>query len=80
MRQFSQTFLGKGLFVLIKGDFFLTKGHLANLEGQVEIKSNPSEVIFDTIDSNLKIKIKRALFKKTSDLWTLCLSKTVSDR
>ena len=52
MRQFSQIFLGKGLFVLIKGDFFLTKGHLANLEGQVEIKSTPSEVIFDTIDSN----------------------------
>ena len=52
MRQFSQIFLGKGLFVLIKGDFFLTKGHLANLEGQVEIKSTPSEVISDTIDSN----------------------------
>ena len=45
MRQFSQIFLGKGLFVL-------KKGHLANLEGQVEIKSTPSEVIFDTIDSN----------------------------
>ena len=45
---------GKGLFVSIKGHFSLTKGHLANAEGQVEIKSTSSEVIFDTIDSNLK--------------------------
>ena len=52
MKQFSQIFLGKGLFVSIKGAFFKKKGHLANLEGQVEIKSTPSEVISDTIDSN----------------------------
>ena len=33
-----------------QGHFCLTKGHLANLKGQVEIKSTSSEVIFDTID------------------------------
>ena len=52
MKWFSQIALGKGLFVSIKGHYCLTRGHLANLEGQVEIKSTSSEVIFDTIDLN----------------------------
>ena len=52
MKSFSQIALGKGLFVSIKGHYCLTRGHLANLEGQVEIKSTSSEVIFDTIDLN----------------------------
>ena len=52
MKQCCQIVFGKGLFVSIKGHFSLTKGHLANAEGQVEIKSTSSEVIFDTIDSN----------------------------
>ena len=71
MKYFGQIVPGKGLFVSIKGHFCLRKGHLANVEGQVEIKSTSSEVIFD--------KIKKTLFNKPSDLWMLYLSKTISD-
>ena len=39
MKEFSQIFLGKRLFVSVKGHFCLTIGHLANIEEQVEIKS-----------------------------------------
>ena len=42
MKEFSQIALGKKLFVSIKGKLCLTKGHLANPEGQVEIKSPSS--------------------------------------
>ena len=52
MKEFSQTVLGKGLFVSIKGHLCLTKWHLANPEGQLEIKPLSLKVIFDTIDSN----------------------------
>ena len=53
VKEFSHAVLGKGLFVSIKGHLCLTKGHLANLEGQVEIKSiSWGEVIEDTADSN----------------------------
>ena len=52
MKKISQIVVGKRPFVSIKSHFHLTKGHLANAEGQVEIKSTSSEVIFDTIDSN----------------------------
>ena len=52
MKKIGQIVLGKGLFVSIKGHFCLTKGHLADLEGQAEIKFISSEVIFDTIYSN----------------------------
>ena len=52
MKEFIQIVLGKGLFLSIKGHLCLTKEHLANLEGQVEMQSTSSEFIFDTIDSN----------------------------
>ena len=52
VKEFSHAVLGKGLFVSIKGHLCLTKGHLAKLEGQVEIKSISWEVIVDTVDSN----------------------------
>ena len=39
MKEFTQIVLEKGLFVSIKGHFYLTKGHLANPEEQVEMKS-----------------------------------------
>ena len=52
MKYFSQIVLGKGLFASIKGHFCLTKGQLANVEEQVEIKFTSSEVIVDTIDLN----------------------------
>ena len=42
IKTISQIVLGKGLFVSIKTHFYLTKGHLANVEGQVEIKSTSS--------------------------------------
>ena len=45
-KEFNEIVLGKGFFVC------LTKGHSVNLEGQVEIRTTSSEVIFDTIDSN----------------------------
>ena len=52
MKEFSQIVLGKGLSVSIKVHLCLTKGHLANPEGQVEIQSTSSEDSFDNIDSN----------------------------
>ena len=39
MKKISQIVVGKRPFVSIKSHFHLTKGHLANAEGQVEIKS-----------------------------------------
>ena len=51
-KEFSQIVLGKELFVSIKGHLRLTKGHLANPEGQVEIKAPSLDFIFDTVDSN----------------------------
>ena len=80
MKKISQIVLGKGLFVSIKGHFCLTKGHLANVERQLEIKSTSSEVILILPIKIKKKKSKRAFFNKASDLWTLYLSKTVSDR
>ena len=52
MKEFSQIVLGNEFFLSIKGHLCLTKGCLPNPEGQVEIKSLSSEVVFDTIDSN----------------------------
>ena len=52
MKEFSQIVLGKRLFVSIKGYLCLTKGHLVNPEGRVEIECRSSEVAFDTFDSN----------------------------
>ena len=63
MKDFSQTVLQKGLFVSIKGHLCLTKGHLDNPEGQMEIKSTSSEIIFDANNSNRKNYSNRALFK-----------------
>ena len=39
MKYFSQIVLGKGLFVSIKDYLSVTKGHLTNVEGLLEIKS-----------------------------------------
>ena len=50
MKEFSQTVLGKGLFVSIKEHLCLTKGQLDYPERQKEIQSTSSEVIFNTID------------------------------
>ena len=81
MKYFSQIVLGKELFASIKGHFCLTKGQLANVEEQVEIKFTSSEVIVDTIDLNQQNKnSKMTLFNKAFDLWMLYLSKTDSDR
>ena len=54
MKDFSQTVLRKGLFVSIKGHLCLTKGHLDNPEGQMEIKPTSSEIIFDANNSDRK--------------------------
>ena len=51
MKGFSEIGLGKGIFISIKGHLRLTKERLGNPEGQREIKSPSSELIFDTIDS-----------------------------
>ena len=45
MKEFSQNVLGKQLFVSIKEHICLTKRHLANLEGQVDIK-HPHRKLF----------------------------------
>ena len=63
MKDFSQTALRKGLFISIKGHLCLTKGHLDNPEGQMEIKSSASEIIFDANNSDRKNNSKRTLFK-----------------
>ena len=63
MKDFSQTALRKGLFISIKGHLCLTKGHLDNPEGQMEIKSSSSEIIFDANNSDRKNNSKRTLFK-----------------
>ena len=39
MKEFFQIVVQKGLFASIKGCLCLTKGHLDNPEGQVEVKS-----------------------------------------
>ena len=63
MKDFSQTALRIGLFISIKGHLCLTKGHLDNPEGQMEIKSSSSEIIFDANNSDRKNNSKRTLFK-----------------
>ena len=75
MKEFNKIALGKGLFHSMKGRLCLTKGQLANPEGQVEIKS-PSLILLIQIK---KKKSKRALFNIASNLWILYLSKPVPD-
>ena len=54
MKEISQIFFAEELVVSIKGCLCLTQGQLANLKGQVEIKSTSSKVTFDTNASNSK--------------------------
>ena len=46
MKELDQTVLQKGLFTSIKGYFYLTKGHLDNPEGHVEVESSPNRKLF----------------------------------
>ena len=60
MKELNEIVLGKGLFVSIKGPLCLTKGHLGDQEGQVEIKyRNLSKFSLDTFDSNRYVEGKR---------------------
>ena len=38
MKELNEIVLGEGIFISIKGQVCLTKGHLGNQEGQVEVK------------------------------------------
>ena len=75
MKKISQIVVGKRPFVSIKSHFHLTKGHLANAEGQVEIKSTRKKFLIILNQKKKKKKMKRPLFNKVSDLCTLYLSK-----
>ena len=39
MKELNQNILGKGLFAAVKGHLCLTKGHLDNPEGPMEVES-----------------------------------------
>ena len=53
MKEFNQIALGKGLLHSMKDRLCLTKGQLANPEGQVEIKS-PSLILLIQIKKKIK--------------------------
>ena len=52
MKELNGIAFGKGLFVSIKEQLCMTKGHMYDQEGQVVIAFPSSEVVFDTFDSN----------------------------
>ena len=80
MKEFSQIVHGKGLFVSIKGHLCLTKDHLANPEGQVEIEFLHWKLFLTLLNQiKKKIKIKRALFNQASDPRMLYPSRIDSD-
>ena len=80
MKEFSQIVHGKGLFVSIKGHLCLTKDHLANPEGQVEIEFLHWKLFLTLLNQiKKKIKIKRALFNQASDPRMLYPSRIGSD-
>ena len=41
MKELNEIDLGKGLFTSVEGKLCLTKGHLGNREGQVEVEYSP---------------------------------------
>ena len=67
MKELNGIFLEKGLFVSIKGQLSLTKWHLGDQEGQVEIEYSPHRKLFLT----LLIQIKKSFFQK-GDCSTNC--------
>ena len=72
MKEFDQIILQKGRFPSIKGNLCLTKGHLDNPEGQVEVESPPNRKLILISFIYIKKKIfffffffsKRALLTK----------------
>ena len=58
MKEPTEIVLGKRLFASLKGQLYMTKGHLGHQEGHVKVKCPPSsEVVFETFDSNYKIAV-----------------------
>ena len=81
MKELDQFFIQKGLFVSIKGRLCLTKGHLDNPEGQVEVESPLIEVIFNKFHLYYKMIFfqKKGTFCEAFDPRTLYLSKIGPD-
>ena len=76
MKELNAILLGKGLFVSIKVQLSLTKGHLGNQEGKAEIGYPPRQK-FLTLLIQIKKNFfsKRRLFNEMSDPRTLYFSK-----
>ena len=72
IKKLIQVVLGKGLFVSVKDHL-----HLANVGLQMKIKSTSLEEFLILL---IQIFKKKPLFNKLSDIWTLYLSKTLSER
>ena len=52
MKELNEIVLGKWLFVSINEQLCLTKGHLGNQEGHMEVEYLPHWKLFLTLDSN----------------------------
>ena len=59
MKEFNEIILGKGLFTSVKGQLCLTKEHLGDQEGQVEIEYPPHRKFFFL---TFLIQIKKKFF------------------
>ena len=57
MKELNAILLGKGLFVSIKGQLSLTKGHLGDQKGKAEIEYPPRQKFL-----TLLIQIKKTIF------------------
>ena len=77
MKELNEVVLGKGLFVSIEGQLSLTKGHMSDQEGEVEIEYLPHWKLFLTFFIQIKKKIffKKGNFKEASDPWKLIFLK-----
>ena len=77
MKEFDQIILQKGRFPSIKGNLCLTKGHLDNPEGQVEVESPPNRKLILISFIYIKKKFffffffKKGTFNEASDPRTL---------
>ena len=73
MKELNRIILEKGILASIKGHLFLTKGHLDNPEGPVDVESPLIERCFWHIWFKLaKAKFfKNGIFNEASDPWTL---------
>ena len=60
-KEFHEIVLGKGLFVSINGQLCLTKRHLVNQEGKVEVKYLPHRKLYLTLSIHIK---KNFFFQK----------------